>query len=215
MLIRKSSFALVIIGTLFFLTACASSFTQKDGVSASNIAGPLDTLSAVEEYKIGNDDVLRVDVWLHPELSLTVTVRPDGKISVPRIGDVQVAGLSAQEVAAVVSKELEDFVREPSVTIILMDLKSREFLSRVRITGAVKTPKSMHFRKGMTVLDVVLEAGSITEFAAPERAKLYRKKNGKVVIINIHLGKILRKGILDTNLLLQPGDIIAIPERMF
>jgi len=206
---------LVIIGALFFLSACTSSFTQRNLASDLNVTETVDVSADVEEYKIGNDDVLRVDVWLHPELSLTVTVRPDGKISVPRIGDVQVSGLSAREVSAVVSKELEDFVRDPSVTIILMDLKSREYLTRVRITGAVKTPKSIHFRKGMTVLDVVLEAGSITEFAAPERAKLYRKKNGKVVIINIHLGKILRKGILDTNLLLKPGDILAIPERMF
>lgn len=204
----KYQFALVGVLALF-LGGCASA--QID-----NGAGIPGKFSVSEgEYKIGVDDRLQVSIWRNPELSLTVPVRPDGMISVPLIGDVQAGGLTAMQVAELIRKKLSSFIREPSVAVILTELRSHEFLSRVRVTGAVRTPRSIPYRQGMTVLDVVLEAGGTNDFAAPNRTKLYRKQKDKTEVFSIDLGDILNKGRLNTNFLLSPGDVVTVPERFF
>ena len=165
---------------------------------------------AVTIYRIGVDDTVNVNVWRNPELTVTVPVRPDGKISMPLIGDVTAAGSTPEEVAADISKRLQNFVRDPNVTLIITGLQSHEYLTRLRITGAVRTPSSINYRQGMTVLDAVLAAGSVNDFAAPNSTKLYRKIDGKARVINIHLGDILYEGHLETNIDLRPGDIITV-----
>ncbi|HKC80672.1 MAG TPA: SLBB domain-containing protein, partial [Gemmatimonadaceae bacterium] len=90
-----------------------------------------------------------------------------------------------------------------------------EFLSRVRVTGAVRIPRSMPHRQGMTVLDAVLEAGGVNDFASPNRSKLYRKGKDKTEVLEIDLGDILKKGRLESNYFLRPGDVITVPERLF
>jgi polysaccharide biosynthesis/export protein len=142
-------------------------------------------------------------------------VRPDGKISVPLIGDVQAGGNTSTQVSAIIKDKLSAYIREPNVTVILTELRSHEFLSRVRVTGAIRTPRSMPYRQGMTVLDAVLESGGPNDFASPNRTKLYRKNKTKTEIIDIDLSDILTKGKLDTNLELRPGDVLTVPERLF
>jgi polysaccharide export outer membrane protein len=167
------------------------------------------------DYRIGVDDRVQVSVWKNPELSVTVPVRPDGMISVPLIGDVQAGGKTPPEVAKLIEQKLATYVRDPRVAVILTDLRSYEFMSRVRVTGAVRTPRSMPYRHGMTVLDAVLEAGGINEFAAPNRTKLFRKSKDKTDSMDIDLGEILNKGRVETNIILRPGDTITVPERLF
>ena len=167
------------------------------------------------DYRIGADDLLQITVWRNPELSTTVPVRPDGKISVPLIGDVLAGGNTPEQVAALIKQKLTAYIREPNVAVMVVELRSHEFISRVRVTGAVRTPRSMPFRQGMTVLDAVLEAGGPSEFAAPNRAKLYRKGKDKTDVIDVELGDILNRGKLQTNITLKPGDVVTIPERLF
>jgi polysaccharide export outer membrane protein len=167
------------------------------------------------DYHIGVDDRVQVTVWRNPELSITGPVRPDGKITVPLIGDVDAGGRTPAEVAEIIKKQLSTYIRDPNVAVIITELRSHEYLSRIRITGAVRTPKSFTYRQGMTVLDAVLEAGSVNDFAAANRTKLYRKNKDKVDVFEIELGNILNKGQLQTNLPLQPGDVITVPERLF
>jgi polysaccharide export outer membrane protein len=169
----------------------------------------------MQVYRIGVDDALQISVWRNPELSVTVPVRPDGKISVPLVGDIHAGGLTPEEVAATIKQKLSVFVRDPNVIVILTGLRSHEYLSRVRITGAVRAPKSLPYRDGMTVLDVVLEAGGVSDFAAPNRTKLYRKEKAGMKVISVKLDSILNKGNLDTNEELLPGDVITVPERWF
>lgn len=171
--------------------------------------------SPERDYRIGADDRLQITVWRNPELSVTVPVRPDGKISVPLIGDVLAGGSTPEQVAALIKQKLTAFIREPNVAVLVVELRSHEFISRVRVTGAVRTPRSMPYRQGMTVLDAVLEAGGPNEFAAPNRAKLYRKEKDKTDVIDIELGDILNKGKLKTNIILRPGDVVTVPERLF
>jgi polysaccharide export outer membrane protein len=168
-----------------------------------------------EPYRIGVDDRIQVSVWRNPELSVTAPVRPDGKISVPIIGDVDAGGRTPAQVAEDIKERLAKYIRDPSVAVILTELRSHEFLTRVRVTGAVRTPRSFPHRQGMTVLDAVLEAGGVSEFASPNSTKLYRKVNDKVMVYDIDLGDILTKGRLQSNLPLRPGDVITVPERLF
>lgn len=193
------------------LSACAAVSQDQKNAERNK-----ETRSIMEEtYRIGVDDRLQISVWRNPELSVTVPVRPDGMISVPLIGDVQAGGATPEQVAKMIRERLASFIRDPSVTVIVTDLRSHEFLSRVRVTGAVRTPRSMPFRQGMTVLDAILEAGSINDFAAPNRTKLYRRDKGKTQILEVNLGDILNKGRLGTNMTLVPGDVITVPERIF
>jgi polysaccharide export outer membrane protein len=167
------------------------------------------------EYRIGVDDRLQISVWKNAELSITVPVRPDGMISMPLIGDIKAGGLTTTQVADNIKQRLSTYIRDPSVAVIVAELRSHEFISRVRITGAVRTPRSLPFRQGMTVLDAVLEAGGVNEFAAPNRAKLYRKIKDATEVYDVELNDILNKGRLETNYPLHPGDVVTVPERIF
>ena len=118
-------------------------------------------------------------------------------------------------VADDIRKKLGVYIRDPNVAVILTELHSHEFLTRVRVTGAVRAPKSIPHRQGMTVLDAVLEAGGVNDFASSNRTKVYRKTKGKTEVFDIDLGDILTKGKLQTNVLLKPGDVVTVPERLF
>lgn len=195
----------------FSLVACG----QPNVIPADSATDEGSASMTVSEYHIGVDDQISVNVWRNPELSVAMPVRPDGKISVPLIGDVQAGGRTPEDVADEIKKRLSVYVRNPNVTVILTELRNFEYISRVRVTGAVETPSSFAYRQGMTVLDAVLEAGGVNEFAAPDRAKLYRKENQSTHVYDIHLGGILYQGELSTNYSLKPGDIITVPERFF
>ena len=167
-------------------------------------------------YRIGVDDTVQVSVWRKPGLSVTVPVRPDGRISVPLIGDVMAGGRTSQEVAKSIEERLATYVRDPKVAVILTDLRSHEFISRVRVTGAVQQPVSVPYRQGMSVLDAVLAAGGTNEFAAADRTRLYRRSaSGATQTLEVKLGRILKSGDLETNYPVQPGDVITVPERAF
>lgn len=169
----------------------------------------------VNAYLIGVDDQIQVSVWRNPELSVTVPVRPDGMISVPLVGDVLAGGQTPMSVADAIRGKLGSFVRDPNVTVIVTELRSHEYLSRVRVTGAVTSPRSLPYRQGMTVLDAVLEAGGPNQFASAERSRLYRQQDDESTVMKVELDAILKKGDLETNYRLQPGDIITVPERLF
>jgi len=169
----------------------------------------------IDVYQIGVDDVLQVTVWRNPDLSVGVPVRPDGKISVPLIGDVQASGHTPEEVADIVRSQLSEFIRDPQVTVVLTRLVSHQYLSRVRVTGAVRNQISVPYRQGMTVLDAILESGGVNEFADPDRTTLYRELQGENRPVPVMLEQILKQGALKTNYLLRPGDVITVPERTF
>lgn len=166
-------------------------------------------------YRIGVGDELQVQVWRNEELSARIPVRPDGKISSPLVGDIVAAGLTTQELAKAITEKLGAYVRNPEVTVIVTNPVSADFLRRVRVTGAVRNPVSVTYRQGITVLDLVLQAGGLTEFAAPGKARLYRTVEGRTKIYAVDLGAILEDGDLKTNYALYPSDVVTIPERSF
>lgn len=207
---NRTFVGLTAVTLALLLAGCAS------GGGSSKSAPPQQASVAVENYQIGVDDIVQVSVWRNPELGITVPVRPDGMISVPLVGDVMAGGRTPTEVAADIQKKLADFVRDPQVAVILTELRSHEYLSRVRVTGAVRQPISIPYRQGMTVLDAVLAAGGVNEFAAPDRSDLFRRnKDDTSATYPVRLDRILNRGDLSTNYTVAPGDVIVIPERTF
>ncbi len=190
------------------LGGCAS-------VAPVNNAPPLQA-ATVPDYLIGADDVVSVSVWKNPELDARSPVRADGKISLPLIGDIQAGGRTPAALTADITEKLAGFVRDAQVSVQIIELHSHEYLSRVRVTGAVRQPVSLPFRPGMTVLDAVLAAGGVTEFAAGDRSDLYRKNaDGSTTSYEVRLDRILGRGDLSTNHTVAPGDVITVPERAF
>lgn len=201
--VRKITYA----GVAAVLAGCSSVSPPP-----SSLAGNSSQM-AIDNYHIGVDDIVRVSVWQNEEMSVTVPVRPDGKISMPLLGDVQAGGRTPSQVSASIQQGLSRYLRDPRVVVILQELNSHQYLSRVRVTGAVNNPITLPYRQGMTVIDAVLEAGGVTEFASPNSSYLYRRDGNKTTSLRIRLNDILTRGELDTNYQLGPGDVIAIPER--
>ena len=169
----------------------------------------------VAEYKIGIGDTLDINVWKNPDLSVTVPVRPDGKISAPLVGDLLVAGFTPEEVSNFIEVRLRKYVRTPNVVVIMTNLGSTQYLSRVRVTGAVENNVSLNHQQGMTLLDAILAAGGPNEFAKSADTKVFRRIDGETVLIPINLESLLKGGNLNENIILKPGDTITVPERIF
>ncbi len=209
---NTSIYTVFVLIAFAILNGCAS---ENNIQTDSNLVKSQKITETAVQYFVGVDDSVRINVWKNPELSVTVPVRPDGKITMPLIGDVRASGLKPETVARDIRKKLSKYIRDPNVTLTVVGLKSHEYLTRLRVTGAVNSALSIIYRPGITVLDAVLEAGSVNDFASPNNTKLYRKINGKAQVINIYLGDILYNGKLETNINLRPGDIITVPERFF
>ena len=203
----KAITKLILGSFVLFLAACS-------GVNVSE-QPPAITNTSAAEYRIGVSDQLQINVWKNPELSLSVPVRPDGKISMPLVGDVTAQGLTASELTDQITSELKTFLKSPQVVVIVQSAASTDFLLRVRATGAVQRATSIPYKDGMRVLDLILVSGGLTEFAAGNKAKLFRTVDGEVKVYKVRLNDILNKGKLTTNYQLAPSDIITVPERVF
>jgi polysaccharide export outer membrane protein len=170
----------------------------------------------VDTYRMSVGDTVSVNVWKNPELSVSAPIRPDGKITMPLVGDVVAAGREPEEMAADIRIQLSQYIVSPNVTVGLAGLHGHQFLSRIRITGAVGHNMSMTYQQGMTVLDAVLEAGSVTQFANGNNTKLHRRaEDGGSLTYTIRLKDIIEDGDMSTNVLLLPGDVITVPESAF
>lgn len=201
----------IILGAALGVSACAVGQTTQQSATA-----PAQPPAATEEsakYIIGPGDTLQVFVWRSPELSTTVPVRPDGKISTPLVEDMVAVGKTPTALARDVEKVLAEYVRSPQVNIIVTEPAS--VFSQVKIIGQVAKPQALPYREGMTVLDAVLAVGGLGPFASGNRAKLVRTENGKQVEIKVRLEDLVNKGEMRHNILLKPGDVLVVPESLF
>lgn len=164
-------------------------------------------------YIIGPGDVLQVFVWRSPELSVSVPVRPDGKISTPLVEDMIAVGKTPTQLARDMEKVLGEYVRSPVVNIIVNNAVST--YSQVKVIGQVKQPAALPYREGMRVLDVILAVGGLTDFAAGNRAEILRTVDGKETKIPVRLTALMNHGDLNQNVELRPGDIFVVPESRF
>lgn len=164
-------------------------------------------------YLIGPGDSLHIFVFQNEELSVTVPVRPDGKISTPLVEDMVAVGKTPSQLARDIEKSLSEYVKSPKVNVVVMGAMS--IYSQIKVIGQVKTPQSLPFRDGMTVLDAVLAVGGLGQFAAGNRAHLVRTENGKQTEIKVKLDALVNNGDMKQNLPLKPGDVLVVPESRF
>jgi polysaccharide biosynthesis/export protein len=165
------------------------------------------------DYRIGPGDTLKVSVFQNDELTATLPVRPDGKISTPLVEDMVAVGKTPSQLARDIEKSLSEYIKSPKVSVVVTVALS--VYSQVKVIGQVKTPESLPFREGMTVLDAVLAAGGLTQFAAGNRAQLIRTENGKQTQIKVKLDSLLNSGDMKQNLPLKPSDVLVVPETRF
>ncbi len=194
----------------FFLIGSVSAQT---GGTAPSSAQPASHSNVSPDYIIGPGDVLQIFVWRQPELSVSVPVRPDGKISTPLVEDIVAVGKTPSDLARGIEKVLSEYVRSPQVNVIVTDPVST--FSQVKVIGQVDKPQALPFREGITALDAVLAVGGLGDFAAGNRAKIVRTQDGKTTEIKIRLDDLLNKGDMRQNVKLRPGDVLVVPESRF
>lgn len=170
--------------------------------------------TATSDYIVGEGDSLQVFVWRNPELSATVRVRPDGRISVPLIEDLPVAGKTPTAVARELEHRLSSYVKDAVVTVIVVDFVG-PLDRQVRVVGEAAKPQSLSYRGDMTVLDVLIQAGGLTQYAAGNRASIVRIENGKQVKYRVRLDDLMKDGDISANAPVAPGDVLIIPQSYF
>jgi polysaccharide export outer membrane protein len=204
--------ALALLGLLAGALASAQQPTAGVAATAANPAPAASPLAEVDanRYRIGPSDVIQVFVWRNPELTTTVPVRPDGKISTPLVEDMVANGKTPTELARDVEKVLAEYIRSPQVSVIVVEPAS--LFSQVRVVGQVRQPAPLAYRQGMTVLDALLAVGGLGDFAAGNRAKIVRTADGKTQEIRVKADDLVNKGDMSQNRELKPGDVLVVPE---
>jgi polysaccharide export outer membrane protein len=205
--IRTPAIFLAAVG---ILSACSTA----DEAPAKLAAGATTGTTVTNDYVIGPGDQLQDFVWRSPELSATVRVRPDGRISVPLIEDLEVAGKTPTAVAREIEHRLSSFVKDAVVTVIMVDFVG-PLDRQVRVIGEAAKPQSIFFRNDMSVLDVVVQSGGLTQYAAGNRATITRLVDGKEVTYRVRLDDLFKRGDLSANVPMAPGDILVIPQSYF
>lgn len=164
-------------------------------------------------YVIGAGDNLNIIVWRNPELSLSVPVRPDGKLSAPLVDELVVQGKTSTEVARDIEKKLATFVRDPVVTVIVTSFVG-PYSEQIRVVGEATRPQFLPFKQRMTVLDVMIAVGGLTDFADGNKATILRSSDGNKQYA-VRLRDLLKRGDVSANVEMRPGDILIIPQSLF
>ncbi|HHQ14200.1 MAG TPA: sugar ABC transporter substrate-binding protein [Chromatiales bacterium] len=182
------------------------------GACSSSKQRPAEVLTSEPvQYLIGPGDVLQIFVWRNPELSVTLPVRPDGRISTPLVEDMQAVGKTPTQLARDMETELSKYVKSPKVNVIVEEFVGN-FSEQIRVVGKASEPKALPYRRNMTVLDVMIEVGGLAPGAAGNRAKIVRRSNKGRIEIPVRLDKLLNNGEIKYNVNMMPGDVLIIPE---
>ena len=191
-----------------FISACIAA--GLNGCATSHPPAPQDASSADQVYKVGPLDTLNIVVWRNPDLSGIVSVRPDGHISTPLVQDLVVAGKTPAEIASEIGKALSKYVIEPNVTVLVTSFQGT-FSEQIRIVGEAAKPQAIAYRQDMTLLDVLIQAGGLTDFADGNSAVLIRGNQSYTV----RLKDLLKRGDFSANARVAPGDVIIVPQSWF
>jgi len=206
MLIRNIILALTLLGSMAIVSACSTAADAPTQISQGAIV--------TNDYVIGPGDQLQIFVWRSPELSTMVRVRPDGRISVPLIDDLEVSGKTPSAVGREIEQRLSTFVKDAVVTVIMADFVG-PLERQVRVIGEASKPQSVFYRTGMSVLDVMIQSGGLTQYAAGNRTTLVRVVDGRSVTYRVRLEDLLKNGDLSANVPIAPGDVLIIPQSFF
>lgn len=201
---RQSIAALLALAAMTALTGCAG----------THRAAPVQDGAPPADYVIGAGDSVSITVWRNPEVSGSFPVRPDGKLTTPLVEDLQASGRTATELARDIEKALSKFIQQPVVTVIVTGFVG-SYDRQVRVIGQAARPQALAYRRDMSLMDVLIAVGGVTEFAAGNRASIIRTVNGKQTTYGVRLNDLIKKGDISANIRMRPGDVLVIPESFF
>ncbi|UVW30487.1 polysaccharide export protein [Massilia sp. H6] len=203
MQVMKRAATAAAIGCLAILAGCATPPT------------PVDTTQAINpEYLIGPGDSINIIVWRNPEVSMSVPVRPDGKITTPLVEDLPAAGKTSTQLARDIEGALAKFIQQPVVTVVVTNFVGN-YSEQIRVIGQAAKPQALPYRKDMSLMDVLIAVGGVTEFASGNRASVIRTIDGKQQKMQVRLDDLIKDGDVSANMMMRPGDILVIPESFF
>lgn len=207
---QRLAVQLVVLALLITLTACSSGRQ----LPRATVHESLTTSVSDYQYLVGPNDSLTIFVWRNPELSGSFIVRPDGKISTSLVEDVAVSGKTPTQIARDMEQILSKYIRDPVVTVSVTNFIG-PYSEQVRVIGEATNPQAISYREYMTVLDLMIAVGGLTDFANGNGAKLIRTSRGGQVTYNLKLDDLIRDGDIRANADILPGDIVIIPEAWF
>ena len=202
--IKWLAMAAVVLGAVT-LGGCATSRTAP--VAASTPTPPHD-------YLIGPGDNVSINVWRNPEVSMSVPVRPDGKITTPLVEDLEASGKTASQLARDIEAALGKYIQQPVVTVIVTGFVGT-YGEQIRVIGQAAKPQALPYRRDMSLMDVLIAVGGVTEFASGNKASILRNVDGKPQRLNVRLNDLIKDGDISANVPMRPGDVLVIPESFF
>ena len=205
-ILSRASMVLCMVATVTLLSACASHYPKLEGGAPAVTNTP--------DYLIGPGDSVNIFVWRNPELSTTVPVRPDGKVTTPLVEDVQAAGKTSTQLARDMEKALGTYVKNPVVTVIVTGF-SGPYNQQIRVVGQATKPQALPYRDRMSLLDVMIAVGGVNQYAAGNKATIVRLVKGKRQQFEVHIDDLLNDGDMTANVDMLPGDILIVPEAWF
>lgn len=196
------------LSALVFLTVLA-------GCASGPVYPPAPTSAAVDDYTyiIGAGDNVNIIVWRNPELSMSVPVRPDGKVAAPLVEEVRAQGKTSTELARDIEKHLAKYVRDPVVTVLVTGFVG-PYSEQIRVVGEAARPQFLSYKKDMTMLDVMIAVGGLTDFADGNSARILRTSEGNKQY-TVRLKDLIKRGDVSANVGMKPGDILIVPQSLF
>jgi polysaccharide export outer membrane protein len=198
---------LIIALLVFSLGGCV-------GTSYPLLSDRDETTTTYHDYKIGPGDLLEIIVWRNPEISMSVPVRPDGKITTPLVEDLTASGKTSTQLARDIEETLSKYIQQPVVTVIIAEFVG-PFYEQIRVIGEATAPQALAYREKMTLMDVLIAVGGITEFAAGNKARIIRQVDGEQKQFSVRLNDLIRDGDITANVPMVQGDVLVIPESFF
>ncbi len=199
----------LVLASLAVLAGCSS--TELLTLPTTGSYGTQTTDSSKYNYLIGLGDSVQIFVWRNPEVSQSVTVRPDGKITTPLVEDLQASGRTPTQLARDIEKVLETYIRQPIVTVIMGGFGG-PYSEQIRVVGEAAKPQSIPYREKMSLLDVMILVGGLTQFADGNEAKIVRVVEGQQQQYRVRIDDLLKDGDITANVDMLPGDILIVPE---
>ncbi|MCV2886050.1 polysaccharide export protein [Aestuariibacter sp. AA17] len=193
-----------------WISACSNVATLPQATTHASLTSNIDNYN----YLIGPGDTLTIFVWRHEDVSGSFTVRPDGKITTSLVEDIQVSGKTPTQLARDIENELAKYIREPIVTVSVSGFRG-PFSEQVRVIGEATSPQAISYSENMTLLDLMIAVGGLTEFADGDDAKIIRVVNGQQQEYGVRLTSLIKEGDISANVDILPGDILIIPEAWF
>jgi polysaccharide export outer membrane protein len=184
------------------------------GCASKGTITPAQAAVPMHDYLIGPGDNLSIVVWRNPEVSQSVPVRPDGKITTPLVEDLQASGKTSTELARDVEQALSKFIQQPVVTIIVTGFVG-PYAEQIRVIGQAARPQALPYKRDMSLMDVLIAVGGVTEFASGNKAQIIRTVDGKPQKIAVRLNDLIKDGDISANIDMRPGDVLVIPESFF